>query len=137
MIGHADEAELLLRQLAALGGAVEEHRLAADLRHHDGLAAFHHAAGDSFAELVTHAIAGTVEAVGGLHLELAGVFVQHDDAAAHRAVMAAEHFEHAVQRGLQVDGAGQRLAGVQERGKAPDFVVRGAGGGRSGLGACG
>ena len=119
---HADEAELLLRQLRALRRAVQEHRLAADLRHDDRLAAFDDAAGDAFAELIADAIAGAVEAVGGLHLQLAGVFVEHDDGAAHGAVMAAEDFEDAMEAGLEIDGAGQGLARVEQGGEAPDFA---------------
>jgi len=107
---HADVAQLLLRQLGSLGRAVQEHRLAADLRDDDRFAAFDDAAGDAFADLVADAIAGAIEAVGGFDLQLAGVFVQHDDGAADRAVMAAQHLEHTVEPGLEIDRAGERLA---------------------------
>ena len=132
---HADEAELLLRQLGPLRRAVQEHRLAADLRHDDRLAALDDASGDAFAELVADAIAGAVEPVGGLDLELAGVFVEHDDGAADGAVMAAEDFEDAMEPGLEIDRAGQRLARIEQGGQAPDFA--GGGFGRFGGGAGG
>jgi hypothetical protein len=126
--GHADEAQLLLRQLAALGCAVQEHRLPADLRNDDGLAALDDSPGDALAELVADAVAGAIEAVGGLDLELARVVVEHDDGAADRPVMSAEYFENPVQPGFQVERAGERLAGLEQGGQAPDFARGGING---------
>ena len=123
--GHADEAELLLRQLGPLRRPVQEHRLAADLRHDDRLAALDDAPGDAFAELVADAIAGAVEAVRGFDLQMAGVFVEHDDGASDGAVMAAEDFENAMKAGLEVDRACQRLARIEQGGQAPDFTSGG------------
>ena len=120
--GHADEAELLLRQLGAFRRAVQEHRLAADLRHDDRLAAFDDPSGDAFAELIADAIAGTIEAVGGLHLQLAGVFVEHDDGAADGAMMPAQNLQDAMQPGFQIDGARQRLARVEQSGETTDLA---------------
>jgi hypothetical protein len=135
---HADEAQLLLRQLRPLRRAVQKHRLAADLGHDDGFAAFHHPARDAFAKLVADPITRAVEPIGRFDLELAGIFVEYDHGAANGAVMPAEDLENAVEARLEIDRAGKRLARIEERGQAADFACRGFGGfGRFGRGASG
>ena len=46
-----------------------------------------------------------------------------------RAVPSAENLEHAVQRGFEVEGAGQRLAHFEQRGQTSGFTSIGAVGG--------
>ena len=96
---HADEAELLARQLGSSRRAVQKVRLAADPRHDDRLAALDHAAGDAFADAVADALRRLVEAVGRFDVEIALLGQQGDDAA-QRAVPLAENLEHAVEGGL-------------------------------------
>jgi len=110
---HADEAQLLVRQLRAPRGAVQKRRLAADVRHDDRLPALDHFAGDPLAD-----------AVGGLDAQVA-VLLEHRHDAADRAVVARENLEHTVQRGLQVQRARQRLADLEERRQATGFAGRG------------
>ena len=120
----------------ALRRAVQKHRLAADLRHDDRLAALDDAAGDAFAELIADAIAGAVEAVGGLDLQLARVFVEHDDGAADGAVMAAEDLQDAVKPGFEIERARQGLARIEQGGQAPDFASGESSGLRLRFGRC-
>ena len=115
---HADEAELLLRQLRALRRAVEERRLLAHARHDDRLAALDHLADDALAEPVADRVRRRVEAVAGLDVQLA-VVVQQRHHAAHGAVVLGEDLEHAVQRRPQVERARKRLADLEQRGQPP------------------
>ena len=78
---HADEAELFLRQLRPLGGAVQERRLLADARDDDRPAAFDDLADDPFAEPVADRMRRRIEAVGGLDVQFAVVVQQRDEAA--------------------------------------------------------
>ena len=115
---HADEAQLLLRQLRPLRRAVEERRLLAHARDDDRLAALDDLADDAFADAVAHRVRRRVEAVGGLDVQLA-VVVQQRDEAAHGAVVLRQDLEHAVQRRSQVQRARQRLADLEQRREPP------------------
>ena len=65
--GHADEGDVVLVQLGARPGAVQEVGLLVDVLHHHGPARLHHLAGDALAELVAAALALLgAEAVGRL-----------------------------------------------------------------------
>src|SRR5262249_19018042 len=116
---HTHEAELLVRQLRP-PRAVQERRLAADPRHDDRLAALDDPAGDPLAELITDA-RRVAEAVGSGHAQLAVGMPQRDDAA-HRAGVAGEHFQDAMERHLQVQRPRHRLTDLEERGQTPHFA---------------
>jgi hypothetical protein len=121
---HADEAQFLVRQLRPPRGAVQERRLAADPRHDDRLAALDDLAGDPLADAVAHQPRAVADAVGGFDAQVAVLFQNRDDAA-NGAVMAREDFEDAVQRHLEVEGAGQRLADFEQRRQPARFAGRG------------
>src|SRR6185436_7786492 len=126
---HADEAQLLPRQLGTARGTVEERRLAADARHHDRLAALNDAAGNPFAHAIGDRMRRVADAVGGLDAHRA-VLLQHRDDAALGAVMTGEDLEDAVERRLEVERARERLAHFEERRQPPRLAGRGVDGWR-------
>jgi hypothetical protein len=112
---HADVTELVGGQFRALGGAAEEHRLAGDTGHHDGLAALHHPPGDAFAEPELHVRLAGGGAFGRDHFDLPFRLAQQRDRTAHGAMVALEDAEHLVHRAFLVGGGRQRLADLEER----------------------
>src|SRR4051812_820597 len=118
---HADEAQFLVRELGPSRGAMQERRLAADARHHHRLGRLHDRAGYPFADLVTHRPRPVAEAVGGFDAQVAVGIDQRDDAA-DGAVMSSEDFEDAVQRRLEVQRPGERLAYFEQRRQAARFA---------------
>jgi hypothetical protein len=102
-----DVGELLLRQLGPLGGAMQKARLAADARHDDRFAGLDDFAGNALPEPIAHLTARRDRAGRRLELHVAGLVVQQHDRAAHGAVMPAENFEHALQRGAQIERRGR------------------------------
>ena len=121
---HADEAQLLVRQLGPPRRAVQERRLAADVRHDDRLAALHDLAGDALADAIADQARAVADAVGGLDAQVA-VLLENRDDAADGAVMAREDLEDAVERRLQVQRARQRLADFEQGREAARFAGRG------------
>ena len=121
---HADEAELLLGGVAAPGGAIEERRLAAHARHDDRLSALDDLAGNAFADPVADGPRAILEPLRRLDVQLA--VAQQREHAAHDAVMAHQDGEHALHRGLEVEGAGERLAHLEQGGQAPRVACGGA-----------
>ncbi len=115
---HADEAQLLFRQLTALRRAVEEGRLLAHPRHDDRLAALDDLADDPFADAVADGVRRGVETVRRLDVQLA-VVPQQGHHAAHGPVVLREDLEHAMQRRSQVQRAGERLADFEQRRQPP------------------
>ena len=115
--GDRDEGQLLLLERAAAHAqAVEEERLAADLRDDDGLAGLDDAARDALADLVARASGqALVHAVRGGDVEVAHVAVEEDDRCAHRVVMTPEQAQDARHRVAQLESPGQRLARLQKR----------------------
>ena len=121
---HANKAELLLGGIAAPGGAVEQRRLAADAGHHDWLAALDDLSRNAFADAVADGPRAVLESLGGLDVQLA--VAQQGEHAPDDAVMADQDREHALHRCLQVEGAGQRLAHLQQSRQAPRVACGGA-----------
>jgi beta-phosphoglucomutase-like phosphatase (HAD superfamily) len=65
------------------------------------------------------------QAVGGLEMELRALLGLERDEAALDAVLPGERIEHVVERRLEVQGARERLADLQERGKPLVLARRG------------
>ena len=128
---HADEAQLLLRVLGPARREIEERRLAAHARHDDRLAALDDLAGDALAELDADGARAILEALDGFDVQLA--VAQQRDHAAHDAVMTEQRAQHALQRGLEIERARERLADLEQR-RQPARVARGGGGVGSGFG---
>ena len=112
---------------------MEERRLAADAGHDDRLAALDDAAGDALAELIGDGAGSAADPVRGFDAQLAVGLEQRDDAA-HGAVVAGEDFEDAMEGGLLIERARQRLADVEQRGEAAGFAGDGVGGRSAGPG---
>ena len=111
--GDADEGDLLA-PLGALGRAVQEARLAAHPGHHRGRAGLGHHPGHPFADPVAHPAGGPGIAQRGLDHEHPARFLQQRDRSAHRATPALQHLQHAVEAGLEIEGAGERLAHLDQ-----------------------
>ena len=114
--GDAEEGDLLL-PLSPGRGSVEEVRLEAHLGHHGRRPGLGDHAGDALAHAVAHPSGGPGIAQRRLDHEHAALVLQQGDRTAERAAVALEHLEHAVETGLQVQGAGERLAHLHQHGE--------------------
>src|SRR5262249_37189573 len=94
---------------------VEKHRLTAYLRHHDRFTALHDAAGNSLSQFVAHA-PGTifVEAMRSHDLKFLSFMIEQSQSAANHPMMPAQAFKHAGHSSLQLESAGQSLAGLKK-----------------------
>ena len=111
------------RPLVSVRVSIGQRRLAAHTRHHDGTAAGEDlerqpAAGD--ARMPRPVASG---ADRGRDLELRAIVRRQRDRAPDRVVRFLEDLEHAVQRGLEVNRARQRLADFDERRELPDLAA--------------
>jgi hypothetical protein len=119
---HADETFFLPRDIFAQRGAMGHRRFATHPRHDDGLPRVGHLSDDPLARLVANVMRRSAQPVGRLHLELVRLLVDDGDQAAECAVIARQRLEHLLEAGLQVQGGGERLADLQQRGELPDLV---------------
>ena len=118
--GNADEGQLRAR-LPAL--AVQEERLAADHRDHDGPAALHHAAGDAFAHPVAGALTLVGDAEGRLDVDLPRVRVEQRHRAAQNLMMRLELLQHSQQCLLEIRRTRERLADLEQGGELADLAL--------------
>ena len=109
---HAHEAQFLAKAVAALGGAVEEGRFAADARHDDRLAALGHLAGNAFSELVAHRPGAILEPFNRFDVQLA--LAEQGDHPADDAVVAHEDGQDARHARLEIQRSRQGLARLEQ-----------------------
>ncbi len=131
---HRDAEEGHVGLLPLLGlqhaGAIEEQRLQAGLRHHDGLARGQHPPVDALAHPVAgpgHLLAG--QAPGRLHPERAPLLVRQQDGAVQGAEGLRQDLQHPGQRSPDVRG-GQSLAQLQQGREVKGVLRSGHGGSR-------
>ena len=131
----ADEAELLPGRVAPSGAAQHQGGLPADPRHDHRLAGFDDRANDPFAERVMNVMGGTVQAVGGIDMQLAAVVVEADDQAVGDRMAPRQGLEHHLQGAARIERARQRVGNLQQRREALLLGGRpvGRGGPRRGL----
>ena len=127
--GHAEKGTALFAHRAAGAGPVEKERLIADLRHHNGLSAGHHPAGDA----LTQAVAATpfglgADAVRHLYFQSAGGRVDDGDGAVLHVLPFGQGLHDLFQTFLQT-GRGSELSGnfVQTAQIAEFLLLRGCG----------
>jgi hypothetical protein len=109
---HADEAQLVARNVGAPRHTVQELGLLADARDDNRLAALHDLTRDPFAHLERGAACPVIEPFDGFNLQLA--FAQQRDHAAHDAVVADQDLKHSLHRRLEVQRARQRLTDLEQ-----------------------
>ena len=108
-------------QILALAGAVEEHRLVADARHDDRLAAFGYPPGDAFPQAITRLLAPRCQAMRRGDGQFRRLALEQGNDARKHGVVTFEQFQHPVQGGFQVQGAGQSLTHRHKRGELRFF----------------
>src|SRR6185503_9058332 len=115
---YAHVGQLALAVSAEDAGAVQEERLAAHLRHHDGPAALHHPARDALAGLVVGAARLLPSrAHRRLDRELVAVTIAQGHGGADRSQALLDVLEHAAEGGPDVEGGGKGLADFEEVGQ--------------------
>jgi len=116
--GHADEGQAGVGNIVAAAGTVEEVGLVADARHHHGLAAFHHLAGNALAQVV--------DAAGGFLFGQAEAFMDEDfprvgvveaDHAAHHLHVPLHQLQQDVEGLRQIARLGDDAAHFVEQGQ--------------------
>ena len=125
--GHADERQLVLPRLLEDAAAVEEERLAAHPRHHDGPAALDDASRDPFPDPVPGVGAELARSRGRLHREVAAPLVLEGDGGGQRAVAFLQDLEDAQERGPEVQGGAEGLADLEEVGERAGVGSGGSG----------
>ena len=120
---HTEKAHVhLLGALRSRNRAVEEAGLLTHMRHHRGNSSLGDAAGDPLAHAIADPARAPGIAEGGLDHEQATGLLDQGDGASAGAAAALEHFEHAVQAGLEAEGPGQRLRHFEQRGELADIA---------------
>ena len=97
--GHADERDLPFVEILAPANTIQEHRLAAHLRHYNRLSGFDDPARDSLAQTVMRAVAGFAKTDRGFDADFTGVAVEHGHGAPQHLVMPFQDFENPLKRG--------------------------------------
>jgi hypothetical protein len=101
---------------------MEKARLATDAGHDDRLAGLDDFAGNPLAEPIANLTARRNRSGRRFELHVAGLLVEQHDGAAHGPVMPAEDFEHALQRGAQIERRGKRLTRFEKRRQLANFA---------------
>ena len=123
--GDADERQLgAARGLPLRRRAVEEERLAADLRNDDVPAALDHPPGDALAQPVARPLALGGDAERRLDVELVRLRAEQHHRAAHHLVVLLQPLEDPQQPGLEVGRARQGLAHLEQGGELADLFLR-------------
>src|SRR5262245_44479331 len=94
--GNADETQLVAREIGTARQPVQEVRLLADARHHNGLAALDDLTRDPLTNLEADGAGAVIEPFDGFHVQLP--FTEQGDHATHDAVMSDENLQDALHR---------------------------------------
>ena len=118
---HGDKGQLASGP-RAVASRRRQYRFLAHARYDDRFAGVQHSAGDGFLRTPTAARAGQTVAQHGLGMQLAAVGILEKHAGADDLVAPFEDLEHGLQRRLEVQYAGERLADFEQRREAADLV---------------
>ena len=121
--GHGDERQLTLVAARPFRRRWRQVGLLADARHDDCLGRVQDAFGDAAAfAAVASALPRQLDAARRLDMDVLAVALDEHHRAARHLVAPFEDVEHRVERRLEVQHAGERLADLEQRRQPPGFV---------------
>jgi hypothetical protein len=117
---HGDVGELA--PAGAIAARRRQRRLLADARHHHRLAGIDHPFRDAVAGTGARPLDREPGPDRGVRVQLARFRIEDEHGAADDLVSAFQQIENRLERGLEIQDAGERLADFEQRGQPADFV---------------